>query len=187
MGSPSVRQKVRDAGFTPNLTPLLDVVLQLITFFMMLVHFGTRIEGATDLVRLPVAPAALPTTDMELDTLAIAVDVDGRLLVGSTAYNPDQAARWFRDQAAARRSARGATPPPRVDGEPASELGTLVILRADRDASTGAVRRVMAAARREGFVRFSLIVLRQPIPEDPRPATLSTPSPSSPNAAGGGS
>ena len=26
----------------PNLTPLLDVVLQLITFFMMLVHFGTQ-------------------------------------------------------------------------------------------------------------------------------------------------
>ena len=31
----------------PNLTPLLDVVLQLITFFMMLVHFGTRLEGST--------------------------------------------------------------------------------------------------------------------------------------------
>ena len=31
----------------PNLTPLLDVVLQLITFFMMLVHFGSRLEGST--------------------------------------------------------------------------------------------------------------------------------------------
>ena len=29
----------------PNLTPLLDVVLQLITFFMMLVHFGTQAGG----------------------------------------------------------------------------------------------------------------------------------------------
>ena len=42
-----------------NLTPLLDVVLQLITFFMMLVHFGTQIEAADREVRLPVAPAAL--------------------------------------------------------------------------------------------------------------------------------
>ena len=39
-----------------NLTPLLDVVLQLITFFMMLIHFGTRIEGATEEVRLPIPP-----------------------------------------------------------------------------------------------------------------------------------
>ncbi len=37
----------------PNLTPLLDVVLQLITFFMMLIHFGTKIEGETRAVRLP--------------------------------------------------------------------------------------------------------------------------------------
>ena len=43
----------------PNLTPLLDVVLQLITFFMMLIHFGTRLEGATNAVRLPVAPGGL--------------------------------------------------------------------------------------------------------------------------------
>ena len=47
----------------PNLTALLDVVLQLITFFMMLVHFGTRLEGATKAVRLPLAPAALPGTE----------------------------------------------------------------------------------------------------------------------------
>src|SRR5258708_4918487 len=38
----------------PNLTPLLDVGLQLITVFMMLVHFGTRLEGPTKLGRLPV-------------------------------------------------------------------------------------------------------------------------------------
>ena len=36
---------------SPNLTPLLDVVLQLITFFMMLIHFGSRLEGATKAVR----------------------------------------------------------------------------------------------------------------------------------------
>ena len=46
----------------PNLTPLLDVVLQLITFFLMLIHFGTRIEGATRGIRLPTGPPALPGT-----------------------------------------------------------------------------------------------------------------------------
>ena len=41
------RNRSRGEGaFQLNLTPLLDVVLQLITFFMMLIHFGTKIEGA---------------------------------------------------------------------------------------------------------------------------------------------
>ncbi len=50
--------------FQLNLTPLLDVVLQLITFFMMLIHFGTKIEGAAASIKLPTAPSALPTGDL---------------------------------------------------------------------------------------------------------------------------
>ena len=66
---------------TPNLMPLLDVVLQLITFFMMLVHFGTRLEGATKAVRLPVAPAALPGSELTFDRLGVAMNAQGQLLV----------------------------------------------------------------------------------------------------------
>src|SRR5437763_371967 len=48
-----------------NLTPLLDVVLQLITFFMMLIHFGSRLEGATKAVRLkPPGEVMFPVTPM---------------------------------------------------------------------------------------------------------------------------
>ena len=64
------RHRSTSAQLSPNLTPLLDVVLQLITFFMMLVHFGTRLEGATKAVRLPVAPAALPGSDLTFDRLS---------------------------------------------------------------------------------------------------------------------
>ena len=73
----------------PNLTALLDVVLQLITFFMMLVHFGTRLEGATKAVRLPLAPAALPGTDLTFDRLAVAMNAQGRLLVKGQALDDD--------------------------------------------------------------------------------------------------
>ena len=55
------RSHRRSSGLiSPNLTPLLDVVLQLITFFMMLVHFGTRLEGANRAVRLPVVRRLFP-------------------------------------------------------------------------------------------------------------------------------
>ena len=70
------------AVLSVNLTPLLDVVLQLITFFMMLVHFGTRLEGATKAVRLPLAPAALPGSDLTFDRLSVVMDAQGRLRDG---------------------------------------------------------------------------------------------------------
>jgi biopolymer transport protein ExbD len=146
---------------SPNLTPLLDVVLQLITFFMMLVHFGTRLEGATRAVRLPVAPAALPGSDLTFDRLPAAMDAQGRLLVKGRALDEDAAAAWWAEQAKIRRAGLETL------GEPsagADELPTVVILRADRAASYGAVRRALAEAQDKGFVHFSLVVLRRGTP-----------------------
>ena len=84
---PGRRRRVTSSVLNPNLTPLLDVVLQLITFFMMLVHFGTRLEGATKAVRLPVAPAALPGSDLTFDRLGVAMNAQGRLLVRGRALD----------------------------------------------------------------------------------------------------
>jgi biopolymer transport protein ExbD len=147
-----------DAGVAkPNLTPLLDVVLQLITFFMMLVHFGSRLEGSTSLVRLPVAPAALPGSDLTVDRLAVVIDAEGRLRARGQALDEAASAGWWADQARSRRAGL------EVLGERApgvDDLPTVVILRADRSASYGAVRRALTAAQEQGFAHFSLVVLR---------------------------
>jgi biopolymer transport protein ExbD len=140
----------------PNLIPLLDVVLQLIAFFMMLVHFGTRIEGATEAVRLPEAPAALPTSDPGLERLSVAVDSQGRLLVEDQALDPAAAAKWWADQAERRRAGLAL-----VGAGNRPELPTLVVVRADRSASYGSVRRTLQAAQAHGFTRFTLVVLRE--------------------------
>src|SRR5947209_19459647 len=87
----------------PNLTPLLDVVLQLITFFMMLIHFGVKIEGETKSVRLPTAPAALPSAEMSLDRLVVAIDRQGRLLWQGAAIEGRGVEAWWNDQAKRRR------------------------------------------------------------------------------------
>ena len=149
-----------DTGpLSPNLTPLLDVVLQLITFFMMLVHFGTRIEGANRLVKLPVTPAALPGGDLAFDRLAVSLDDRGRLIVGGEAREGGAAESWWADQAAGRRGGLE-----NLGGPAEEELPTVVIVRADRRASYGAVRRTLAAAQKQGFAHFSLVVLRSPQP-----------------------
>ena len=115
----SRRNRARSSSVAnPNLTPLLDVVLQLITFFMMLVHFGTRLEGATRLVRLPLAPAALPGSDLTFDRLSVILDAQGRLLVGDKSLEEVDANAWWAQQAKSRRSGLetlgGPVPPPRT-------------------------------------------------------------------------
>ncbi len=138
-----------------NLTPLLDIVLQLITFFMMLVHFGTRIEGATAAVRLPVAPAALPGGDMAIDRLAVTIDAEGALLADGVPMRAREADAWWAKQAKDRHEGR------KLLGARPGVLPTRVVLRADRDAPYGAVRKALVAAQGHGFAHFTLVVLRE--------------------------
>ena len=53
----------------PNLTPLLDVVLQLLMFFMMCVNFVT--EQVNEEVKLPGSASAQPMDKAETDVLFI--------------------------------------------------------------------------------------------------------------------
>lgn len=142
--------------FNLNLTPLLDVVLQLITFFMMLIHFGTKIEGENAQIRLPVTPAALPGADLTLDRLVVAMDRQGRLLVEGGPFEGKAAEAWWANQAKIRLEGTETL------GGPAEELPTAVVLRADKSVPYGAVRRTLALAQQRGFAHFSLVVLRSP-------------------------
>ena len=64
----------------PNLTPLLDMVFQLITFFMLVINFK---EASLDQsLELPVLGSARPVeTKGEEDLLVLNIDSDGRLKV----------------------------------------------------------------------------------------------------------
>src|SRR5271155_2217057 len=92
---------VSSSVLNPNLTALLDVVLQLITFFLMLVHFGTRLDGATKAVRLPLAPAALPGTELTFDRLAVVMNAQGRLLIKGQVLDDEAATAWWAAEAKA--------------------------------------------------------------------------------------
>jgi biopolymer transport protein ExbD len=148
------RDRSRSEGtFQLNLTPLLDVVLQLITFFMMLIHFGTKIEGATASVKLPTAPAALPSGDLGLDRLVVGVDSRGRLIAEDGLVEGDTAS-WWAGQARKRHAGLGTL------GRGGDELPTLVVVRADKAATFGKVRGLLATAQERGFARFTLVVLK---------------------------
>lgn len=140
--------------FNLNLTPLLDVVLQLITFFMMLIHFGSKLEGATKDIRLPIAPAALPGKDLSLDRLVVLMDREGKILLDSGAIDGDAADAWWAEQGKRRVAGQETL------GGPTLEIQTVVIIRADRDVPYGKVRRTLATAQERGFAHFTLVVMR---------------------------
>src|ERR1700712_4426169 len=94
------RDRNRAEGpFNLNLTPLLDVVLQLITFFMMLIHFGTKIDEVAASIKLPTAPSALPGGDVGLDRLVVGVDAKGLLIAEGKTLEGPSAGVWWADQA----------------------------------------------------------------------------------------
>jgi biopolymer transport protein ExbD len=121
---------------------------------MMLIHFGNKIEGETAAIKLPTAPAALPGGDLGLDRLVVGVDAQGNLIAEDSRITPDSTDAWWSSQARKRRVGMATL------GRRQEDLPTLVVVRADKSASFGSVRGLLATAQEHGFARFTLIVLK---------------------------
>jgi len=138
----------------PNLTPLLDVVFQLITFFMLVINFSN--ENYDKRVRLPVADSARPMEDAQQvseDRLVLNVDSEGHLLIGGEVQPLHQAIETIRHQASLVRlnlKAIGAKP------DATGGLPTTIILRADRDVTFGTLMPLIKACQSNGFRKFAL-------------------------------
>src|SRR5208337_696715 len=68
----------------PNLTPLLDMVLQLVMFFMMVCNFA--MEQVNEEVKLPTAQSARPADKSEVEVLYLNLNSDGKVMVTGREY-----------------------------------------------------------------------------------------------------
>jgi biopolymer transport protein ExbD len=138
----------------PNLTPLLDIVFQLITFFMLVINFTA--ENYDQRVRLPVAGSARPVEDTQRvseDRLVLNVDRDGHLLVGGQSQSLNEALQTIKHQADLVRlniKAAGL----KVDS--VKGLPTTIVFRADKDATFASVMNLINACQVQGFRKFAL-------------------------------
>lgn len=137
----------------PNLTPLLDVVFQLITFFMLCISFSQ--DNYDQRIRLPVAGSARPTERARAgeDRLVLNIDRDGRLLFNGQSYDTDGAIRQIDVQAKLIRLSA------QVSGQKleANEgLPTTIVIRADRDTPFAQIYRLITACQDKGFRKFAL-------------------------------
>ncbi len=138
----------------PNLTPLLDVVFQLITFFMLVINFSS--ENYDQRVRLPVAESARPIDEPERvseDRLVLNVDSEGHLLIVGEVQPLHKALQTIKHQAdLVRLNLKAAGT--KVDS--AKGLPTTIIFRADRDATFGTIIPLIKGCQSNGFRKFAL-------------------------------
>ena len=129
----------------PNLTPLLDMVLQLVMFFMLVANFVY--DELSDKIRLPTASQAKPLTAQETSFMYLNVDKSGRVLVptGEPLLTPEQIIFYMRQ--AARNH---------VLGEAKAKEQVTVIIRADRDSRVEHIIKTMKAIKDSGFRKLQL-------------------------------
>lgn len=137
----------------PNLTPLLDVVFQLITFFMLLINFSQ--DNYDQRVRLPVAGSARPVDQVDPNEmrLVLNIDRDGKLLFNREALDTETAIKEIE------RLARIEKLSAEVAGikiKPEDGLPTVVVIRADKATPFSQFFRLVTACQANGFRKFAL-------------------------------
>src|SRR5688500_9295258 len=112
-------------GGEPNLTPILDMVFQLITFFMLVINFK---GAALDLnLQLPVLGSARAVEEEgEEGLLVLNVNSDGEVTVYNKPVNVQQYIATEAQLEAGRLKAKGQAI------KAGDELPTTVVIRADR-------------------------------------------------------
>jgi biopolymer transport protein ExbD len=135
-----------------NLTPLLDVVLQLVMFFMMCANFIQ--EQVNETVRLPEAGSAAPMERIDVPLLFLNVLKSGDVEILGNLPVP------FKEQAKIEAILKGkyndALALARSKNPGAKSVDTMLIIRADKEATFAQVYTVMRAAKSQNFHKIQL-------------------------------
>lgn len=126
----------------PNLTPILDMVFQLITFFMLVISFKTASMDPG--IRLPVIGSAQPKQgETERHFAVLNIDSAGVLRVYGEAYDLEK--YLSREAVALARDASNKAAAGQAD------LALSAVIRADRETPFSELNRILAACKEHGF------------------------------------
>jgi biopolymer transport protein ExbD len=142
-----------DDNLEINLTPLLDVVLQLIMFFMITVNFVARDQLNTK-VQLPKAQIAAPLDRTADSYVFLNVDKEGKLQVREGTLPVEKLKGYVeRERTTLQRTAKlmGKT----------GDVNVVIVLRADKDARYQQVWDAIDACMKAGYERWQLRVLKE--------------------------
>jgi biopolymer transport protein ExbD len=133
----------------PNLTPMLDMVFQLVTFFMLVINFSS---ASLDLnLRLPVVGSARPVDSKGQESLLILnIDNQGNL----NQYGRQQPVKEYIAREAKHSFVEAKLTQP--DIQYGQDLPTTVVIRADRTTPFKMLDNVIRECQANGFRKFAL-------------------------------
>jgi biopolymer transport protein ExbD len=138
----------QDDRAEPNLTPLLDMVFQLITFFMLVINF----KGASlDLsLKLPVLGSARPLEKHgKFESILLNIDADGDVKANGQKVDVE---KYIQDEARHLKDQMRLFEIPKTD----AGFPVHVVVRADRAAPFHVVNRVLKVCQDQGYRQFAL-------------------------------
>ena len=125
-----------------DLTPMIDMVFQLIAFFMVLINFAQT--ESHDRVVLPSSQLVKPP-DAPLEfAIILHVAKDGQIFLGGDDYTADTLSTGLKRELAV------------IRAEKKTAADANVIIRAHRDTAAGDVQEVIRVAQEEELVNFAL-------------------------------
>lgn len=138
----------------PNLTPILDMVFQLITFFMLVINFKTANMDMN--LHLPAIGSARPVEVKGQDLLVLNIDKRGRLR--ALGQEMEDIPGFIASEASAVIiKLKGYN----VHLREGDELPSMVVIRADRQTPFKFINRVVVQCQKYGFRTFSLKALNR--------------------------
>jgi biopolymer transport protein ExbD len=138
-----------DVSAEPNLVPLLDLVLQLIMFFMMCANFVMEENDQT--IKLPLSQMAKPLPEIGPDVVHLSIDEDGAVrVVGRKPMTKDDELIAFLHQVS------DSSKRLMAERHETGEVNTLVIIRASRDCSFYRIYAVLRRCQDAGLRRLQL-------------------------------
>jgi biopolymer transport protein ExbD len=145
-----------DIPAEPNLVPLLDLVFQLIMFFMVCVSFVS--QQVNEDIKLPIAQSARPMDKTELDVLFLNVDQNGKLVVTgrdqSLTTLPQMRVYLRQVYADAKRAAE-------EKGDHSGRVKTAVVIRADKRTTYLMIFELLQLCKDIGYQKLQLRALTQ--------------------------
>jgi biopolymer transport protein ExbD len=143
-----------------DMTPMIDMTFQLISFFMFVVNFNNDLTNET--IHLPIAELAKPVDKAKLEPLFLNVNKAGMLVIVGEQLQVQEPNDMAKINAYLKREAALIKANMAKAGKAAAEgLEATVIIRADQHAQYGVVQDLIRACREAGFIKFSLRAERQ--------------------------
>jgi biopolymer transport protein ExbD len=134
----------------PNLVPLLDVVFQLIMFFMITVNF-VRVDQLNESIELPVAQAATPMDQAADDWVFLNLDKDGKLIGSVSELNTENQLKAFLQTERLRLLQEA-----KDNGR--SDVNIIILVRADKAVRYRRIFEVLDSCSRVGYQKWQLRV-----------------------------